>query len=114
MRFYFVYFQIFHANFWYYSGFIRSKDNHCDENNNTILKTFITQSENQSELVNTRNECERYCLGNDGCWGCSLSCQQQCRWNALTECHRIRNMNGIDIRDVTEKPGKYNIDLFCM
>ena len=75
------------------------------ENDDLILKTFISRSSNELDLIKVRNKCERYCLGRRVCWGCSLSCQPQCTWNALEECHSITDKKGVVSEEVTQKPG---------
>ena len=86
-------------------GFIRSNDKRCNIDDESILAKFIPLSDKDSDLITARNNCEEYCLESSVCWGCSISCQNQCTWNAIRNCDSVSIANNTVSGGVTQKPG---------
>ena len=75
------------------------------------METFPILSEDKSEILYVRNDCEKYCFEREDCWGCSISCHQQCAWNALEECKTPNYGNKSLLLGVSQKPSKKSIEM---
>ena len=59
-----------------------------------------------------RDECEKYCNATADCWGCTLNCEKDCNWIAITKCNEIE-LVGPEKGGLTQKPGNHvTISLF--
>ena len=87
--------------------FIRSeKGKICRKRDGDVLKEFLFTSPHLSNASMSLQECETYCSKQERCWGCSIECLErgECRFNAITNCNKKENWNGLMEGDVTEKP----------
>ena len=88
-------------------GFIRSKKGRrCSSSNRNVLHSFVTVTPNASDSNVAQAKCEKYCSMNTGCWGCSISCDKVCQWNAIDDCGVLEDWGGVVKGGVTQKPGK--------
>ena len=75
----------------------------------------MPNSEEDSDAITARTECETYCSTNGSCWGCSVRCWMICQWNAITTCGQLKDWRGGKIQgDVTQKTGNNKTDLLYM
>ena len=88
--------------------FIHIKDSKsCIANNASFLKNFTYPTERYSTSSIALNQCETYCSGNDGCWGCSLDCGKGCNWTAISNCEdQQKSIKSVDTA-VSQKPSNY-------
>ena len=87
--------------------FIRSERGKiCHRRDGDVLKEFLFTSPNLNNASMQLQECETYCSKQERCWGCSIECLEKgkCRYNAITNCNKKENWNGLMEGDVTEKP----------
>ena len=82
------------------------KGKYCNTNNGDVLETFFLNSRSMQDAVVSRNECEKYCLSKENCWGCSVSCNRTCEWKAITNCIDQKPWRGLIKGDIAQKTGK--------
>ena len=62
-------------------------------------------SEDNGEMVVARNQCEKYCSFQGNCWGCTVLCEGNCSWHAITDCTSQEIRKGEIQSGITQKPG---------
>merc|ERR1711933_149291 len=90
----------------------------CDDVEAHSLQRFAVSAELERTIgaMDARDRCERHCLAEDKCWGCSAHCATMaygfvdigtdCAWHAVSSCDtRKRTMQGFVTGDVTRKNG---------
>ena len=94
----------------YPADFIRSKKGKsCRSRKGDVLKEFLFRHQNNSNASTSLLECERYCSNQQHCWGCSINCgdEDNCQFNAISNCNKEEDWKGLIVGDVTEKPGVF-------
>ena len=82
-----------------------SKGDKCRKGSNVVLKDFIPVSEEKNDMIAARSKCEHYCSFQDNCWGCSVFCEGNCSWSAITNCASHQSWEGEIESGITQKPG---------
>ena len=82
-----------------------SKGHKCRKGSNVVLKDFIPVSEEKNDMIAARSKCEHYCSFQDNCWGCSVFCEGNCSWSAITNCASHQSWEGEIESGITQKPG---------
>ena len=77
----------------------------CQKRNINILKEFVVSSKSSDNARKAIARCENYCARNNICWGCSIDCGKQCRWNAIPDCGKQEKWTGLANGDITQRPG---------
>ena len=67
-------------------------------------KAFRAIDKSTISSILARDECEKYCNATDDCWGCTLNCEKDCNWIAITNCDEIK-MVGSEKGGLAQKPG---------
>ena len=68
------------------------------------MKSFKILNDNPTSLLSARDECEEYCFNVSNCWGCNFDCENDCKWNSITECTKLK-LNELEKGGITQKPG---------
>ena len=87
-----------------FSGFIRQEEKACDHGATNELESFEVLNDNLTYFLNARDECEEYCSSVSNCWGCNFDCENDCKWNSITECTKLK-LNELGKGGITQKPG---------
>ena len=77
----------------------------CQKRNINILKEFVVSPKSSDNARKAIARCENYCARNNICWGCSIDCGKQCRWNAIPDCGKQEKWTGLANGDITQRPG---------
>ena len=86
-------------------GFVRQEEKACIHGAIHELDSFKILNDSTISYLNARDACEEYCLGERNCWGCTLDCENDCKWNAITECTNFK-VKELGEGGTTQKPGK--------
>lgn len=85
-------------------GFIRREEKACDNGAINELESFEVSNDSTISHLNARDECEEYCFSERNCWGCMFDCKNDCKWNAITDCTKLK-LNELGKGGITQKPG---------
>jgi len=93
-----------------------ARGKYCSKNREDKLKAFLTADGSLAAATVARDECERYCWGEERCWGCSVDCEAAplvygrlslgCQWNAVSACGEEKDWAGSISGDISEKQPK--------
>ena len=81
------------------------KGKRCTRRKDNILAKFPLTNDTRRRAEDARNECEHYCRFKDNCWGCSVDCDETCRWNAIEDCGTKEEWIGLIDGDISQSRG---------
>ena len=82
-----------------------NKGHKCRKGSYSVLREFIPISEGKDDMLAARSQCENFCSFQDNCWGCSVFCEANCSWSAITNCASHQSWEGEIESGITQKPG---------
>ena len=86
----------------------------CKIKNDSIMQEFSYPNDIISNESDSRNLCSKYCGRQKKCWGCTFSCNRECKWIAVTNCDMQKNYQSYENASIIQKPGEHitKINLF--
>eukprot|EP00441_Pelagodinium_beii_P019960 CAMPEP_0197660388 /NCGR_PEP_ID=MMETSP1338-20131121/50813_1 /TAXON_ID=43686 ORGANISM="Pelagodinium beii, Strain RCC1491" /NCGR_SAMPLE_ID=MMETSP1338 /ASSEMBLY_ACC=CAM_ASM_000754 /LENGTH=908 /DNA_ID=CAMNT_0043237725 /DNA_START=30 /DNA_END=2756 /DNA_ORIENTATION=- len=101
--------------------FCRSKPGkYCSGKRDAVLKEFKMASSLYEHAFKARNDCEKYCLKDRRCWGCSVDCPnapllygrlgKACQWTARSSCEKEEIWQGMIEGDVSKLKNDEDLD----
>mmetsp|Transcript_107539 Transcript_107539/g.335282 ORF Transcript_107539/g.335282 Transcript_107539/m.335282 type:complete len:685 (-) Transcript_107539:95-2149(-) len=86
---------------------------YCSKNREGVLREFPAASGSKRDALKALSQCEDYCFGAEGCWGCSVDCRKApleygvlgvgCQWSAIPACGQEINWPGSISGDISQK-----------
>ena len=77
----------------------------CSKRNDFVLKRFPFPKSSLTDASIALTACKSYCGKANDCWGCSIDCNESCKWNAIPECGIEEKWSGLMTGDISIKPG---------